>query len=477
LVTSPGGPDYSKIPGQVEGVISPQLQAVADSINRRSQMGSSAISGLTNAFSGMAGEWSGMASQAYSPDIKLARETAPYLGQSLAGAGQARQGELNSALAQSGFAPNMAPSDVPLSAEGAGGGAAIAGTGIAELDRLIANKAAAQLANAMGPSFAAGLGADNQSLLAAQLARSAADQQSQIMATIPGLTLDLTRDARSNYESDRAFTASQTAAELAKTQDQRDYDEKVREYNDTQARADAAKKAGIASATAPTLAGRQAYWSNEAAKRTAATGVLYKGTTTGIAPVVDPKTKRPVMTTAEQDRRIKTIIATGMDAAGNLTPATQKRLATEFPNLYGGAGATEFGVKTQAAYDKELNRHQEAMNRLNVAKTNASTAQGRLAATNAANAETQRHHQWVEQHPKAAKTNAHKPLGIPTGNRPRRTKGGMWTTATGAPLGPAGQRYWERRFQQGLTDGRGGLGAVNKPKTGGASLPPGVTAP
>jgi hypothetical protein len=228
---------------QVFGVVNPQLQSAADIINRRSQIGTGYISGLTNFLQQEMGGISGMVSNAYGGPIKLARKVADWAGGSLTGAGQAQTASVAKQMASAGPLPTS--SDLNLTQEGKGAGGAAYGTGIAELDNLIASRAAAQTRAALEPSFAAMTGQQEQSMLASQLARQLSDQQSSIMGTVPQLLLDL---------QNRADT---------KAADTRDYTEKVREFN-VQAGLDKAKTA----ATAGSAADKQAY---EYAKTTAAT--------------------------------------------------------------------------------------------------------------------------------------------------------------------------------------------------------------
>jgi hypothetical protein len=44
---------------------------------------------------------------------------------------------------------------------------------------------------------------------------------------------------------------------------------------------------------------------------------------------------------------------------------------------------------------------------------------------------------------------------VALGTAPRRTSAGVWVTASGRRLTPAGSAYWENHHRQGRTDGRG----------------------
>lgn len=459
-----GMPNMPNIPGidpgvlgQAWGVINPQLQSIADIINRRSQFGAGAISGLTGALQNDMGQVSGMVSSAYGPEIKQARATAGWAGDSLTGAGAAQGAGLNAMLTQTGGSQGAiaGSSDLNLKQEGKGAGGAAYGTGIAELDNLIAQRAASQTRAALEPSFAAMTGQQQQGMLAAQLARQLADQQSTVMASLPQLLLDL---------QGRADT---------KASDQRDYEERVREFNSQQN----AAKAQVVSATAPTLAGRKAYFDKLAADRTAqdSQGRVWVGTTSGIRPATDPKTGKPLKSTDWQKTQITTILSTGLDANGALTPEAKKKLAGL--GVLTGGGASESTVKTNisaaTSLTNEATRHQDAMDRNRIALQNANTAQDRAAVMAKNAAENKRHHTWVEQHP-GALAEGDKPMGTPTGTAPRRTKSGVWHTAAGKLLDLKGQLYWERQYNIHNADGRGRWqkGGLKKAGSTSTAIPP-----
>lgn len=252
------------------GIIDPQLKSAADIINRRSQMGSGYISGLTNALQGSMGQISGQVSGAYGPEVDLAKGIAGYAQGSLTGAGRAQGASLNTALTQAGGKQGAiaGSSDLNLTKEGAGAGGAAYGTGIAELDNLIASRAASQTRAALEPSFAAMTGQQNQMMLAQQMARQLADQQSAIQATVPQLLSDLQDKADARAIDLRDYTAKIAI-------DRRDYAEKVREFN-LGVRADSAAAAAKAGSAADTQAYN--YAKNTAAvftKESGPTGHVY----------------------------------------------------------------------------------------------------------------------------------------------------------------------------------------------------------
>jgi len=265
--------------GQAYGVIDPQLQNAADIINRRSQMGSGAISGLTNFLAQEMGGISGMVGNAYGGPIKLAKKVAGWAGSSLTGAGQESAGNVGRQMAVGNAGPIAQSSDLNLAQEGKGAGGAAYGTGIAELDNLIASRAAAQTRAALEPTFATMTGQQQQGMLGAQLARQLADQQGTIMASLPQLLLDLQGRADDKAQADRTYA------------------EQVREYNLNRADTLTASKSKVVGPTAPTTAGRLAYYQQQADFRTKhdPNGYVWEGTTSGIHPVTDKRTGKPIV--------------------------------------------------------------------------------------------------------------------------------------------------------------------------------------
>jgi hypothetical protein len=106
-------------------------------------------------------------------------------------------------------------------------------------------------------------------------------------------------------------------------------------------------------------------------------------------------------------------------------------------------------ITRQTALTKEATRHQETLQRLQIQHQGAETAAQRAQIAQATLAERARHNRWVEQHPRATATK--RPPA------PHRVAPGVWRTADGTPLNPAGSAFWEKKFKQGFTDGRGKL--------------------
>jgi hypothetical protein len=320
----PAARGFSDYLGQARSLYNPALAASAEAINRRTELGMGAIGQYTGQLVGMAGQYAGQVRQAYQPQIDLGRGVAGWAQSALVGAGKAGQGDLNAALAQSGFAPSAGPRDINLKQQGKGAGGAAYGTGMADVDALVAAQAASAARAAQEPTWAAGLGEQAKTLLAVQSARALADQQAALEAQIPGLALDL------------------RSQDISQAQDLRDYQLRLKEFQAQQAAArtqQAQARAQITGRYAPTLAGRQAYWDKMAADKTAATGTLYRGTTSGIAPVLDPRTKRPVLTPEERRTRLDAIMATYYTKTG-LSPEGVRKAAALGYDLGTGTTAT-----------------------------------------------------------------------------------------------------------------------------------------
>lgn len=322
---------------QAWSVISPQLQAAADAINRRSQIGSGQITDLTNIYSQRMSAASGM--DVFGPEKKYLRGAADWGQSSLVGSGQQQQASLGAAARQAGFAPSAAGRDLNLQQQGKGAGAAAYGTGISWLDAQVAKATAAATRSALEPSFAAGMGQMQQGILANNLQRQLADQQSQIQAQIPQLLLDLTQ-----RQQDVAYRNQQAA-------------ESKREWEISRQDQINANKSKTVGPNAPTLQGRMAYWQAIAENRTKhdPRGWVYEGTYTGIHPVKDAKTGQPIVDpgfAAAQAQGLipKSVKVTPGGTVGHYTkdgafvtdytapnkPPTQSNLA--YKNVLGGDG-------------------------------------------------------------------------------------------------------------------------------------------
>lgn len=428
---APAAAPAPSIYDQVMGIVNPQLQAAADMINRRSSMASSGIQSLTDYAAGQAGHYAGDVRDMFAPERTAGRATANYTRKALTDSGVLQNAGFQQAIGQAGVS---GPGDVNLSQIGQGAAGAAYGTGIAALDALIAKQSASTARAALEPSFARMTGEQNQQLVAAQLARQLGDQQSQIQGQVPGLLLNLQQEATRASEA------------------QRSYDESVREFNLGRADTAAQRKAGVTGQYAPTLAGRQAYWDARAAQMTSQTGTIYKGTTTGMRPVLDPKTNKPMQTTGENSRQIGMILATGYDqATGQLTPAAAAALKKY--GVTAGGGVSESGA---SAWQKEQASYTKAMNDLTIKQQNANSTVEKTRIAQQRADETARHNRWVEQHPTKL------PKG--PGTAPS-VKGGQWVSSKGKVLGagaPAWRKkqineYWNGLLKGGYIDGKGHL--------------------
>src|SRR5262245_45621047 len=303
--SNPGGNPFSGIPGlsagqypgvspdiwsQVMGVVNPQLQNAADIINRRSAMGSGAITGLTNFMANEMGGLQGMVGQAYDQGIKLGKNVANWSNTSLTKSGAAQDASVAQQMASAG--PLAKSSDLNLTQEGKGAGGAAYGTGIAEVDNLIAARAAAQTRSALEPTFAAMTGQQQQGMLGAQLARQLADMQGNITSQIPQLLLDLQDRAQSKAESDRNYQLQLKQVQAGQKSD------KLTQLMNLKDRGEAS------------------------------TGYQYVITSTGIHPRLVNGKKVPTATTAADKRKdaINTVFATHIQPDGTLDPQGVKIL-------------------------------------------------------------------------------------------------------------------------------------------------------
>lgn len=438
-------PSQPSIYDEAMGILNPQLQAAADAINRRSKMGSQAISGLTSYLAQLAGEAPGMVAGAYNPEIGLAKKTAGYSRDTLAGSGQEAGAGLGAALTQAGVSGS---SDIDLSKIGAGAGGAAYGTGIAELDALIAKKSASMTRAALEPSFASGMGQQEQYMLAAQLARQLADQQGQIQGQLPGLLHDLGRDRRSDFESDR------------------DYQLAVKNRNS----ALAAQRAAQTGPQAPTLAGRKAYWDSVAAQRTKDRQEIWVGTTTGIHPLIDPKTGKPTSTAGREAAQLQGVLDRGKVSRDKVKTAAArvKVVGSDASGRYLVDVITGQRIQITAPGGVKPSKPQKVK-----------LPDGRTASwdPNTNNVTV------------AGGTNPTKPppkgKARITGTAPRRVAPGSWQSRGGARLTPAQTAYWEALYHAGYVDGRGKISHPIPPgwkpgdpaygkAGGGAGKPPGV---
>jgi hypothetical protein len=426
--------DPSQITSQAWNIINPQLQAAADQINRRSQMVSGAIGSATDVYAQRMGAAADVIPNIYKAQEPAAKNVANYARNTLTNAGTSTGDDLSSVLAQAGV---QGPGDINLPQQGAGAGQASYGTGIAELDALIAKAAAAQTEAALEPGFARGLGAYNQNLATMQLGRQLSDLQSQIAGQVPGLVQSLTQDA--------------TAA----AQDARDYNERVREYNKSRADTLNANRAKIVGPNAPTTQGRLAYWQGVAEQRTKYDphGYVYEGTTTGIHPVKDKATGKPIVDPAFTLQH-QAAAKAGIGKPQKVTlPDGRTGLWDPNTNTVTVAGGTNpakppkapakpAALKTGDVYYQDpkggwhLNPKYKLVNGEPVLRSKS-------------------------QNP-AQKSGIY-------GTAPHRNAQGQWVTKAGRRLSSAGQQYWDGLLARGITDGAGHITKPSKTQQGGTT--------
>jgi hypothetical protein len=393
-----GGPGYpsQSILDQVWSIINPQLQSAADIINRRSQMASGYITGATNTLVSHMGGIPGMVSGAFNPEIKMGRGVAEYTRGALVGAGKTQAQGLGQALQSIG--PAAMPA-LDLAQQGKGAGGAAYGTGIAELDAMIAKKAASSARAALEPSFAAGMGQQQQGLVAAQLARALADQQSEIEARVPELLLNLQQQ------------------EYAREADRRDYELRLRQFE--------SERKGAAGANAPTVAGRIAYWNTVAAQRTEQTGTVYRGTSTGIRPVLD-QSGRPIRSLQGK-------------AADVVTP-------TKLQMIYGKNGKV---VAVDPVTGKVVNTV------LNAIPDKPTLIKGGDGRQYMFDPNTQSMSPVAGTNPKSKSATPKKKEPFYKGTAPRRVGPNHWKDRKGKDLVGQAHHYWEVLFQKGYVNNRG----------------------
>ena len=435
--SNPGGNPFSGIPGlsagqypgvspdiwsQVMGVVNPQLQNAADIINRRSAMGSGAITGLTNFMAQEMGGLQGMVGQAYNPGIKLGKNVANWSNTSLTQSGAAQDASVAQQMAVGNAGPVAKSSDLNLTQQGKGAGGAAYGTGIAEVDNLIAARAAAQTRSALEPSFAAMTGQQQQAILAGQLARQLSEMQGNITAQIPQLLLDL-----------------QSRAD-AKAADTRDYNERIREYNQDRLDKLTAAKSTVVGPNAPTTRGRLAYWQQQADFRTKhdPNGWVWEGTTSGIHPVRDKKTGKPII-----DPGYTAAVQEGLLAKQKQQLAVNKAKADRM-QITGSDAAGRVMVDTLTGDVIQIQKPGEK-----VTKPITKILSNGRVVTYDPNTKKITYGGTVQNNAGSTGKNP----------APHRVGPKKWRDWRGKPLSPKATIYWENQFNNGFTDGKGKLTA------------------
>jgi len=418
--------------------LDPILRQIAAQSNALAQAQSSAIGSVTNQYASELGRWADQ-SDIFGPGQQIVKSTGEGLNTMLTQTGKAQAKGLAQSQAQAGQTSTSQGSDINLAKEGKGAGGAAGAIGKAMLDSLRAEQAAAEKYGSQLPGFAQLEGQQTTKGVLMQLASEMARQMADVTAQAPGMVHDIYRELVADYKDDR------------------DFQEKVREYNQERQDAINANKAKIVGAGAPTLAGRQQYWEAKAAERTKYDphGYVWEGTTTGIRPVRDPKTGRPIVDPAfaaaqqaglikQQDAAVKTklssTITVGSDKTGRylVDKLTGQRVLIT-PPVKPGAPKPSKPVTFKGTdgrtwtWDPKTNK--------------AAPIPGQPGPKKTGTAKTQQ----------------------PTGTAPRRTAPGKWVTRSGKPLSPAASAIWERKWRNGETDGRGKVYPPKKKKAGAAS--------
>jgi hypothetical protein len=338
------------------------------------------------------------------------------------------------------------------------------------------------------------MGAQQQTMLGMQLARQLADQQSEIEARVPGLLTDLQqqdyqkaqderdyqfRVAQLGLEQGRWSTEQQTgeqhwAAEQKRAEAEQQLAEREFGLRKTTAASElAARRAGITGRYAPTLTGRQSYWSQIAEERTKQDpqGRVWIGTPTGIKPATAGKGGAPLRTADWVKQQAATIMATGLTTTGQLTPAATKKLQALGIATAGGTPSTivksqitaqtalkKAQITRQTTLTKAAIQHQDTLRRLQIQQQGADTAAKRAQIAQQVADEHARYNRWKQQHPTATAAAKSK-----LGTAPRRTGPGTWTTRAGTMMSSDDSdpkvrnmyRYWEGLFQEGYITAQG----------------------
>jgi hypothetical protein len=409
----PYGPNagfMNQAAAEVNAQIDPLLQEITQRYNQVAQQTSDRIGAAASDYAAGLGQEVGKTQGMYEPAIRTLKGTTEGVAGGILQAGEAGAGRLSGALTQAGLPVNAGGTDINLEGEGAGSSEAAYQLGRASIQALKQSEDAALRYVSALPGFAKLQGDyDTQTALAAVAARMA-DELAQTTAQAPQLYYQI--------------------------------------YNDLQDRADKAAAAQAdAEQSRQTLQERQAA---AQAKAAAQAGDKAAAQAWKYANLLNKKYPGRVYVPQQQKDGSWQVVMLKAGAAKPGSPRQQTFKGTDgltyilHPNGTATPAAGQSGPKRPKATATKPYRFQG---------TNGLTYQ--VGADGIARPIP------GQSGPKPAGAKPAKPLGSPTGNRPRRNTRGVWTTADGRKLTPKGQRYWERRYQGGLTDGRGGLGPAN----------------
>lgn len=361
----PAAPDYlGQAQTQVSGILDPQLAYIANHYNQQAQGVSSAMQGQTDSYAAWLGAQAGSAGAPQAQAQQTISAAANGINAQLTQVGQTSANTEAASAAQAGQAAGGQSPDINLAAAGKGAGGAAGAIGQAAINALAAEQKAAIAYASKLPGFAQLEGHQQIASALATLSAQMADQMAQTTAQAPQLFYTIYQNLLDRAQTDKEFQFQ------------------LRQYNDKVK----AQKASIVSSTAPTLAGRNAYWQGVAAQRTKESGDQWIATNTGIRPV-DADPSKPGI------QRVRS--TTGISADSLVAARNASSTAT---TVRANAAATT----AQTAITKEKNRHAEALARIATAQKNAKTAEQRAALAKQQAAETARHNRATEAISKAS---------------------------------------------------------------------------
>jgi hypothetical protein len=186
-----------------------------------------------------------------------------------------------------------------------------------------------------------------------------------------------------------------------------------------------------------------AYWQGVAEQRTKTDprGYVYEGTTTGIHPVRDKQTGRPIVDPAFAAAQQAGLVKAASDAASINEKNAQAAAA-----------------RARAAATIAKSKAPPAPGKPTIQKING------IAYQWDQDSQTWKKAQGLPREHTPPKKPGSSSDSYGTG--PRRVAPGKWATRTGKPLSPQASQIWERKWRNGEADGRG---HVKPPKAGGGA--------
>jgi hypothetical protein len=418
---------------QVSSILDPQTRSVIDRYNRQAGQTAAGIGALTNRYAANLGTYAGQVPGMFEPAQQTVRGVSEGVNAQLTGLGQAAAGTEAGAMTGARLPTGAAGPDLPLAAEGAGAGQAAGAIGQNAINALQSAQKAAMTYAGQLPAFAK-LEGDYQTRSAlSTLAAAMADQLAQTTAEAPQMYWTIYQQLQDRAVSDKSF-AEQV----------RQFDVGRADVKAANARTETQRRAGIVAPNAPTVAGRVTYYQSLAAQRSQQEGIVYKATSSGIRPVIDPVTGKPK----------KTLQGRAADVVA--PPKQPTNTGPYYKNPTSGAWELRPG-------------YQPGPNGT-VVKTPAKGA-GPKQPTNTGpyfhNPKTGKWELKPGYEIKNGKVVAVTPPKGGYGTAPRRVGPGNWVTRKGVPLRKKAAAIWEKKFQGGFTDGKGHLTPGKPKKQGG----------